>query len=156
MKIFVTQEYMQSSIARIKQLEAELDHIRKEKNNAFEGDTNSWHDNFAYESLTREEKLAEDKLFKAVREMDNYRVFADTVPANPKIVGIFCWVKVLEENLANLKQQEKTIGLVPLGGEDYKNKINEIINDKERKEMSTDERFRRRSGTNRKDDITGR
>ena len=36
------------------------------------------------------------------------------------------------------------------------NKINEIINDKERKEMSTDERFRRRSGTNRKDDITGR
>ena len=36
------------------------------------------------------------------------------------------------------------------------NKINEIINDKERKEMSTDERFRRRSGTNREDDITGR
>ncbi|MBQ8766643.1 MAG: relaxase/mobilization nuclease domain-containing protein [Clostridia bacterium] len=36
------------------------------------------------------------------------------------------------------------------------NKINEIMNDKERKEMSTDERFRRRSGTNREDDITGR
>ena len=123
MKVFVTQEYMQSSIARIKQLEAELDHIRKEKNNAFEGDTNSWHDNFAYESLTREEKLAEDKLFKAVRELDNYRVFADTIPVNAKIVGMYCWVKVLEENLANLKQQEKTIGLVPLGGEDYKNKI---------------------------------
>ena len=123
MKVFVTQEYMQSSIARIKQLEAELDHIRKEKNNAFEGDTNSWHDNFAYESLTREEKLAEDKLFKAVRELDNYRVFSDTIPVNPKSVGMYCWVKVLEENLANLKQQEKTIGLVPLGGEDYKNKI---------------------------------
>lgn len=36
------------------------------------------------------------------------------------------------------------------------NKINEIMNDKERKEMSTNERFRRRSGTNREDDITGR
>lgn len=36
------------------------------------------------------------------------------------------------------------------------NKINEIMNDKERKEMSTDERFRRRSRTNREDDITGR
>ena len=36
------------------------------------------------------------------------------------------------------------------------NKINEIMNDKERKEMSTDERFRRRSGTNREDDITRR
>ena len=36
------------------------------------------------------------------------------------------------------------------------NKINEIVNDKERKEMSTDERFRRRSRTNREDDITGR
>ena len=36
------------------------------------------------------------------------------------------------------------------------NKINEIMNDKERKEMSTDERFRRRSRTDREDDITGR
>lgn len=36
------------------------------------------------------------------------------------------------------------------------NKINEIINDKERKEMSTDERFRRRSRTNREDDVTRR
>ena len=36
------------------------------------------------------------------------------------------------------------------------NKINEIINDKERKEMSTDERFRRRSRTDREDDITRR
>ena len=36
------------------------------------------------------------------------------------------------------------------------NKINEIMNDKERKEMSTDERFRRRSGTNREDDIARR
>ena len=36
------------------------------------------------------------------------------------------------------------------------NKINEIMNDKERKEMNTDERFRRRSRTDREDDITGR
>lgn len=123
MKTFVTKEFMQSSAERIRGIEKELERIRKEKNKSFEGDTNAWHDNFAYESLIREEKLTEDKLFKAVREMDSYRVFSDVIPDNPRIVGMYCWVKVLEENLANLRQQEKTIGLVPLGGEDYKNKI---------------------------------
>ena len=39
---------------------------------------------------------------------------------------------------------------------EIKNKINKIMNDKERKERSTDEYFRRRSRTNREDDITRR
>lgn len=38
----------------------------------------------------------------------------------------------------------------------FENKINQIMNDKERREMSTDERFRRRSGTNRENDFTRR
>ena len=36
------------------------------------------------------------------------------------------------------------------------NKINEMMNEEERKEMSTDERFRRCSRTNREDDVTRR
>lgn len=58
-------------------------------------------------------------------------------------------MKILRKNIRicdRIQEQEPKI----------KNKINEIMNDKERKEMCTDERFRRRSGTNREDDITGR
>lgn len=36
----------------------------------------------------------------------------------------------------------------------FENKINEIMNNEERKEMTTDERFRRCSRTNREDDVT--
>ncbi len=123
MKIFVTKEYMNAGAERVKQLEKELERIRKEKSAAFAEDTNAWHDNFAYESLTREEKLAENKLFQAVKELDTYRIFDEKTPVAPQMVGIYCWVKVLEENVANMKQMEKTIGLVPLGGEDYKKLI---------------------------------
>lgn len=58
-------------------------------------------------------------------------------------------MKILRKNIRicdRIQEQEPKI----------ENKINEIINDKERKEMSTDERFRRRSGTNREDDLTRR
>ena len=123
MTIFVTKEYMQASKARVQQIEKDLERIRCEKNSAFEEDTNSWHDNFAYESATREEKLTEDKLFQAMRDLDKLRIFTGVVPAIPKVVGLYCLVRVLEENLANLKQIEKTIGIVPLGAENHKKLI---------------------------------
>lgn len=42
MKTFVTKEFMQSSAERIRGIEKELERIRKEKNNSFDGDTNAW------------------------------------------------------------------------------------------------------------------
>lgn len=123
MKIFVTKEYFEKAIAKVKQIEVELDDIRKEKSGAFQGDTNTWHDNFAYESLTREEKMTENKLFKTAKELDDLVVFEKSPTIVPKFVELYCLVKVLEENLATFKKIEKTIGLVPLGAEDYKKLI---------------------------------
>lgn len=123
MKIFVTKEYLQECSVKIKELQQALEYIRQDKNTAFEGDTNTWHDNFAYENATREEKLAEDRLFKAMKDIENYTVFSAVVPDKPKVVGMYCWVKIIEENIANAKTQEKIIGLVPLGAQDLKNKI---------------------------------
>lgn len=123
MKVFVTKEYLQKCTAKIQELQQALEAIRQDKNTAFEGDTNTWHDNFAYENATREEKLAEDRLFKAMQDMNQYAVFSAVIPDNPQIVGMYCWVKIIEENIANAKTQEKTIGLVPLGAQDLKNKI---------------------------------
>ena len=71
MKIFVTEKYMKNAFDKITQLQKELENIRREKNISFEGDTNTWHDNFAYENLTRQEKLAEDRLFKAMKDAEN-------------------------------------------------------------------------------------
>ena len=93
MKIFVTKEYLQECSVKIKELQQALEAIRQDKNTAFEGDTNTWHDNFAYENATREEKLAEDRLFKAMKDIENYTVFSAVVPDKPKVVGpsvIFC------------------------------------------------------------------
>ena len=123
MKIFVTKEYLQECSVKIKELQQALEYIREDKNTAFEGDTNTWHDNFAYENATREEKLAEDRLFKAMKDIENYTVFSAVVPDKPKVVGMYCLVKIIEENIANAKTQEKIIGLVPLGAQDLKNKI---------------------------------
>jgi len=123
MKTFVTKEYLKSCADKVAELQKALEEIRRDKNVAFEGDTNTWHDNFAYENATREEKLAEDRLFKALRDMDGYTVFSGAAPAHPTEVGIYCWVKIREENIANAAIQEKTVGLVPFGAQDIKNKI---------------------------------
>lgn len=123
MSIFVTKEYLQKCTAKIKELQRALEYIRQDKNTAFEGDTNTWHDNFAYESATREEKMTEDRLFKAMKDIENYVVFSSVVPDKPKVVGIYCWVKIMEENIASAKTQEKTIGLVPFGAQDLKNNL---------------------------------
>jgi hypothetical protein len=122
-KVFVTKEHIEKTIARLKQLKEILDGIRKEKNISFEGDTNTWHDNFAYESLTREEKMAETNYFKAAKDFDDYVLIERIPTTEPSAVELYCLVKVSEENTATLEKSEKTIGLVPWGAEDYKNLI---------------------------------
>ena len=65
-------------------------------------------------------------------------------------------ISLLTERMKILRRDIRICDRIQEQEHKIENKINEIINDKERKEMSTDERFRRRSGTNREDDITGR
>ena len=65
-------------------------------------------------------------------------------------------ISLLTERMKILRKDIRICDRIQEQEPKIENKINEIINDKERKEMSTDERFRRRSRTNREDDITGR
>lgn len=65
-------------------------------------------------------------------------------------------ISTLTERMKILRKDIRICDRIQEQEPKIENKINEIINDKERKEMSTDERFRRRSGTNRENDITRR
>ena len=65
-------------------------------------------------------------------------------------------IALLTERMKILRKDIRICDRIQEQEPKIENKINEIMNDKERKEMSADERFRRRSGTNREDDITGR
>lgn len=65
-------------------------------------------------------------------------------------------ISLLTERMKILRKDIRICDRIQEEEPKIENKINEIINDKERKEMSTDERFRRRSGTNRENDITRR
>lgn len=65
-------------------------------------------------------------------------------------------ISLLTERMKILRKDIRICDRIQEQEPKIENKINEIINDKERKEMNTDERFRRRSGTNREDDLTGR
>lgn len=65
-------------------------------------------------------------------------------------------ISLLTERMKILRKDIRICDRIQEQEPKIENKINEIMNDKERKEMSTDERFRRRSGTNRENDITRR
>ena len=65
-------------------------------------------------------------------------------------------ISLLTERMKILRKDIRICDRIQEQEPKIENKINEIMNDKERKEMSTDERFRRRSGTNREDDIARR
>ena len=65
-------------------------------------------------------------------------------------------ISTLTEKMKYLRRDIRICDRIQEQEPKIENKINEIMNDNERKEMSTDERFRRRSRTNREDDLTGR
>ncbi len=65
-------------------------------------------------------------------------------------------ISLLTERMKILRKDIRICDRIQEQEPKIENKINEIMNDKERKEMSTDERFRRCSGTNREDDIARR
>lgn len=65
-------------------------------------------------------------------------------------------ISVLSQRMNTLRKDIRICDRIQNDEPKIENKINKIMNDKERREMSTDERFRRRSRTNREDDTTGR
>ena len=118
MKIFVTAEYFDKSQKRIRELNEKLVQIRHDKTAAYTEDTNTWHDNFAYEHLTREEKQTEKLIADLTSDLDNMLVVPRNKPATTETVGLYCWVCVTQENETTGAETECRLGIVPLGAED--------------------------------------
>lgn len=118
MKIFVTKEYFDRSQQKVRELQERLAQIRNDKTAAYTEDTNTWHDNFAYEHLTREEKQTEKLVADLLADLDNMLVVPRNKPASTETVGLYCWVYVTQENEETGVQTECRLGIVPLGAED--------------------------------------
>ena len=118
MKIFVTAEYFDKSQKRIRELNEKLVQIRHDKTAAYTEDTNTWHDNFAYEHLTREEKQTEKLIADLTSDLDNMLVVPRKKPVTTETVGLYCWVCVTQENETTGAETECRLGIVPLGTED--------------------------------------
>jgi transcription elongation GreA/GreB family factor len=123
MKLFVTREYFSDAENRIRELNVTLDKIRADKTAAYTQDTNSWHDNFAYEHLTREEKQTERHLSDLITEFQNMEIVPLCAQFNADCVGLYCTVTVSQENLNTGAITQNSFSIVPLGGEDITNKI---------------------------------
>ena len=118
MKIFVTKEYFDKSQRKVQELQERLGQIRNDKTAAYTEDTNTWHDNFAYEHLTREEKQTEKLVADLLADLDNMLVVPRNKPATTETVGLYCWGCVTQENEAIGTETECRLGIVPLGAED--------------------------------------
>ncbi len=79
------------------------------------------------------------KMAKAAERLGNKKEVAELKDA----------ISNLTERMKVLRKDIRTCDRIYLEEPEIKNKINKILNDKERKERSTDEYFRRRSRTNR-------
>lgn len=123
MKLFVTREYFSDAENRIRELTTMLDKIRADKTAAYTQDTNSWHDNFAYEHLTREEKQTERHLADLITEFRNMQIVPLSAKFNSDCVCLYCTVTVSQENLDTGAITQNAFSVVPLGGEDISNKI---------------------------------
>ena len=118
MKIFVTKEYFDKTQHKIQELRDSLAKIRADKTVAYTQDTNTWHDNFAYEHLIREEKQTEKLVADLMADLDNMLVVPGNKPAGTETVGLYCWVRVTQENENTGAETECKLGIVPLGAED--------------------------------------
>ena len=118
MKIFVTKEYFDKSQRKVRELQERLAQIRSDKTAAYTEDTNTWHDNFAYEHLTREEKQTEKLIADLLADLDNMLVVPRNKPATTETVGLYCWVYVTQENETTGAETKCRLGIVPLGAED--------------------------------------
>lgn len=118
MKIFVTKEYFDRSQRKVRELQERLAQIRSDKTAAYTEDTNTWHDNFAYEHLTREEKQTEKLVADLLADLDNMLIVPRNKPATTETVGLYCWVCVTQENENTSTETKCRLGIVPLGAED--------------------------------------
>ena len=122
-KIYVTKEYLVESQKKLQEILDRLTDIRAEKADAYQNDTNTWHDNFAYEDATRNESMWENEASRLSQTLNNCSVLSNMNLNVPTVVELWTLVKVLQTNLTTATEIERTIGIVPLGAEDIDNGI---------------------------------
>jgi transcription elongation factor GreA len=121
--IFVTKEYFDAEEDKLREQETRLAEANAEKNGAYQSDTNTWHDNFAYENAARivamlkaeARQLSESLKTMVLRPNDN--------AAAPQKAGIWTFVKIKETDLETSKETEKIVGIAPVGGENFDKQI---------------------------------
>ena len=58
-----------------------------------------------------------------MKDAENFEVCSNTSGDVPDVVGLYCWVRGVQENLETGEETERVFGLAPLGDEDYAKKI---------------------------------
>jgi transcription elongation GreA/GreB family factor len=121
--IFVVREYLDAEEKKLSRLRSELADITDEKNDAYQSDTNSWHDNFAFENAARMAATLKTEIAELSESLKMMSVCPNENDGEPQMVELWTRARVLEENPETGESAEKTICITPIGGEDVKNAI---------------------------------
>ncbi|MDR1027362.1 MAG: GreA/GreB family elongation factor [Rickettsiales bacterium] len=119
-KVLITAEYLDALRAKSRALQNRVAEAQREKIQSYDGDTNTWHDNFAYEEAARQESIAKSELRVVAREIEcaavcpppERRLRPALQTNGPDCVGI--WTRAIIEVDGALRE----ICIVPVGGED--------------------------------------
>jgi transcription elongation GreA/GreB family factor len=117
--IFVTKEYFDLKQRELQAKETELAVMRAEKIASYQSDTNTWHDNFAYENAARAEALLRRETRELSEQLKSMTVCPNTRADVPTTAEIWTFIRVAETNLETSETVEKVIGIAPVGGEDF-------------------------------------
>ncbi|MDR2770388.1 MAG: GreA/GreB family elongation factor [Rickettsiales bacterium] len=115
--IFVTREFFETQLEKLRRLDAAIAELSAEKVAACNGDTNGWHDNFAYEETCRLEWQAKSERNSLAAEIAAYRAIGPAA-GDPIKAALWTIVEATNENGAS-----REIGIAPLGGENMSKNI---------------------------------
>ncbi|MDR3208235.1 MAG: GreA/GreB family elongation factor [Rickettsiales bacterium] len=118
-KIFVTKEFFDLTQKKLLAKRTELAAANTEKIGAYQSDTNTWHDNFAYENAARIEALLKCEANELDESLKAMVICPKTSDDAPRAVELWTFAKVAETNIDASVTNEKIIGIVPVGGEDF-------------------------------------
>ena len=118
--IYVTEDYWHQSLDKVKTLKENLAQIRLDKSYAYENCGDGWHDNPSYHHLMAEERMIEHKIAQESSQNAQLTIYTiEMTPDHPDTVTLFTLVHVKEENTQTTQVTERTLGIVPIGGDDF-------------------------------------
>lgn len=121
-KIFVTKDYLNQQREKLSLLKKQLAEVIQEKKNAYDDDTNTWHDNFAHENAVRMEKSINKQIAESMSDLNNMEI-CNCLSGSCDIVNLWSKLKIIETNLATKESVKKSIVIVPMGADNVKENI---------------------------------